>query len=196
MTLRIKTPENLSIYRKKALRRLDPLAIGGSLRKWVGRAGWRADRGNAPLELVLIAPVILMMIGLVVAAGRVSTARNAMDAAAREAARQASVATSQAAAQQAAISGATSALAADGLQCQPIVRLLNLSQAFNSPIGEPADIRVRVTCVVRLSDLTVPGVPGTVTLNAVFTSPLDPYRSRNLAAVIHPRQAVSGSWRG
>lgn len=192
MTLRIKTPENLSIYRKKALRRLDPPARGRSPRKWIGRTGWRADRGNAPLELVLIAPVILMMIGLVIAAGRVSTARNAVDAAAREAARQASVATSQAAAQQAAISGATSALVADGLQCQPIVRLLNLSQAFNTPIGEPADIRVRVTCVVQLSDLTVPGVPGTVTLNAVFTSPLDPYRSRNLAAALSPQQVVSG----
>lgn len=148
----------------------------------------RSDRGNAALELVLLAPVILMMIGLVVAAGRVSTARNAVSAAAREAARQASVATSQASAQQAAISGATSALAADGINCQPIVALLNLSQAFNTPIGVPVDIRVRVTCDVQLSDLLVPGVPGSLTLNAVFTSPLDPYRSRNLAALLPAQQ--------
>jgi TadE-like protein len=154
-------------------------------------AGLRSDRGNAPLELVLIAPLILIMIGLVIAAGRVSTAQSAVNAAAREAARQASVAASEATAQQAAMTGATSALAADGLQCQPIVRLLNLSQAFNSPIGEPVDIRVRVTCDVQLSDLTVPGVPGSITLNAVFVSPLDPYRSRDLAALL-PAQRRSG----
>jgi hypothetical protein len=94
-----------------------------------------------------------MLIGLVVAAGRVSTAQNAVDAAAREAARQASVATSQATARPAAISGATSALAADGLHCQPVVLLPNLSAAFNSPVGTPADIRVRVTCVVHLAAL-------------------------------------------
>ena len=161
--------------------------------------GLRADGGNAPLELILLAPVILMLIGLVVAAGRVSTARNAVDAAAREAARQASVATSQATARQAAISGASSALAADDLQCQPTVRLLNLSQAFNTPVGVPADIRVRVTCVVQLSDLLVPGVPGSITLNAIFTSPLDPYRSRNLAylggchALVTPRAPHSAA---
>ena len=191
MTPRIKTPENLSRYKKKTLRRLSLLSPGWSIRGWIGRG----DGGNAPLELVLIAPLILMMIGLVVAAGRVSTAQSAVNAAAREAARQASVAASQAAAQDAAVTGATSALAADGLQCQPIVTLLNLSQAFNSPIGEPVDIRVRVTCDVHLSDLTVPGVPGSITLKAVFASPLDPYRSRNLAASLFPQQVVGGSWR-
>jgi TadE-like protein len=154
----------------------------------------RADRGNAPLELVLIAPVILMVIGLVIAAGRVSTAQAAVDAAAREAARQASVATSEATAQQAAVSGALSALAADGLNCQPIVQLPNLRWAFNSTIGTSAAIRVRVICLVHLSDLLVPGVPGSIRLKAVFTSPLDPYRSRDLAASVSPQQAVNGSW--
>lgn len=160
-----------------------------------GLRALRADRGNAPLELVLLAPVILMVIGLVIAAGRVSTAQAAVDAAAREAARQASVAPSAAVAHQAAISGALSALTADGLDCQPIVQTPNLNGAFNSAIGTPAAIRVVVTCVVRLSDLLVPGVPGSHKLTARFTSPLDPYRSRNLAAALHPQQAVNGSWR-
>jgi hypothetical protein len=150
--------------------------------------GLRSDRGNAALELVLIAPVILMLIGLVIAAGRVSTAQNAVSAAAREAARQASVAASEGLAQQAATDGAMSALSADGLHCQPVVRLLNLSQAFNSPIGEPVNIRVRVICDVQLSDLLVPGVPGMITLKAVFASPLDPYRSRDLAASVPAQQ--------
>jgi hypothetical protein len=35
-----------------------------------------------------------------------------------------------------------------------------------------------VTCTVSLSDLLVPGIPGSRRLTARFTSPLDPYRSR------------------
>ena len=150
--------------------------------------GLRADRGNAPLELMLVAPLILMLIGLVIAAGRVSTAQSAVDAAAREAARQASVAPSAAIAHQAAMSGALSALASDGLNCQPIVQLPRLLNEFNTPIGTPTDIRVRVICDVQLSDLFVPGVPGSIRLTANFSSPLDPYRSRNLAAQMVPPQ--------
>jgi Flp pilus assembly protein TadG len=169
--------------------------LRAGLSRPTGLKSLRTDRGNAPLELVLIAPIILMLIGLVIAAGRVSTAQAAVDAAAREAARQASVATSAATAHQAAVTGALSALAADDLQCQPIVLLPNLNEAFNSQIGTQVEIQVRVTCVVHLSDLLVPGVPGSIRLRGVFTSPLDPYRSRNLAASVHPQRAVSGSWR-
>lgn len=137
-----------------------------------------AEAGNAPLELMIIAPVILFLIGLVIAAGRTSIAQGSVDAAARDAARQASIAVSPAAARQAALSSARAALRADGLQCQPVVTL-NLG-GFGSPLGQPAQVSARVSCTVRLSDLLVPGVPGTRSLSAVFSSPLDPYRSRAL----------------
>ena len=146
--------------------------------------GLRQDRGNAPLELVLIAPIILIMIGLVVAAGRVSTAQGAVDAAARDAARQASVAANEGLAQDAALSSAESALRADGLDCDPEVAMPGLAGAFGTPIGRPATVRAVVTCVVRLSGLLVPGLPGTITLRARFASPLDPFRSRDLSFLI------------
>ncbi len=50
----------------------------------------RGDRGNAALELVILAPVIVLLIGMVVAAGRTTIAQGSIDAAARDAARQAS----------------------------------------------------------------------------------------------------------
>ncbi len=139
-----------------------------------------ADRsaGNASLELLILAPVILFLIGLVVAAGRTSIAQGAVAAAARDAARQASIAASPAAARQAAVSTARAALRADGLRCQPAVRL-NLA-GFATPLGRPAQVSATVICTVRLSDLLVPGVPGSRTLAANFSSPLDPYRSRVL----------------
>lgn len=143
------------------------------------RRAW-ADDGNAALELVIIAPVILFLIGLVIAAGRTSIAQGAVDAAARDAARQASISVSEAAARQAALSSATQALLADGLHCTPIIKL-NLQPGFSTPLGRPAQVSATVTCTVRLSDLIVPGVPGSRSLRAVFTSPLDPYRSRALS---------------
>jgi hypothetical protein len=147
-------------------------------------AGYRRalhDRGNAALELVILAPVILMLIGLVIAAGRISIAQGAVDAAAREAARQASLAPSEAMAMQAALAGARSALRLDGLDCQPTVSLPDLAAAFGTPLGQSTEVRARVVCIVRLSGLVLPGLPGSLRLTANFTSPLDPYRSRNLA---------------
>jgi hypothetical protein len=156
-------------------------ARGWPARGWLAGRGC-ADRGNAALELVLLAPVILFLIGFAIAAGRTSIAQGAVEAAARDAARQASIAPNSGAAQSAAMSSATAALRADGLDCEPIVDLPNLGEAFGSPIGQSAPVTAKVTCQVGLSDLVVPGLPGSLTLRAVFTSPLDPYRSRNLAS--------------
>ncbi len=136
-----------------------------------------ADDGNAPLELLILAPVILALIGLVIAAGRTSVAQGSVDAAARDAARQASISLTSAAARQAALSSANAALRADGLHCKPVVRL-SLEPGFSTPLGQPAQVSASVSCVVPLSDLLVPGVPGSRRLTARFTSPLDPYRSR------------------
>jgi Flp pilus assembly protein TadG len=136
--------------------------------------------GNASLELLILAPVIVFLIGLVVAFGRTSIAQSAVAAAARDAARQASISASAAAARQAALSSARAALRADGLHCQPAVRL-NLA-GFAAPVGLPAQVSATVSCTVSLSDLLVPGVPGARTLTARFASPIDPYRSRAEAA--------------
>jgi len=120
----------------------------------------------------------MFLIGLVIAAGRTSVAQSAVAAAARDAARQASISQSAATARQAALLSAGAALRGDGLHCRPAV-LLNLSQ-FATPLGQPAQVSVVVTCTVPLSDLLVPGMPGSRRLTARFSSPLDPYRSRAL----------------
>lgn len=136
----------------------------------------RPDAGNAALELIILAPIIVFLIGFVIAAGRTTIAKGSVAAAAREAARQASIALSASAAQQVADSTARAALRGDGLHCTPTVTL-NLA-GFYVPVGRPARVSATVTCTVPLSDLLVPGVPGSRTLRSTFTSPLDPYRSR------------------
>jgi hypothetical protein len=142
-----------------------------------GRGPAAADDGNAPLELLILAPVALALIGLVIAAGRTSVAQASVDAAARDAARQASISLSPVAARLAATASANATLRADGLSCRPVVRL-GLQPGFSTPLGQPAQVSASVSCTVPLSDLLVPGVPGSRRLTARFTSPLDPYRSR------------------
>jgi Flp pilus assembly protein TadG len=134
------------------------------------------DDGNAALELVVLAPVILFLLGLVIAAGRTSIAQGAVDAAARDAARQASIALTPGAAEAAALSSARAALSQDGLDCNPVV-LVDTSQ-FGVPVGQPASVTATVKCRVPLSDLVVPGLPGSRLLIYQFTSPLDPFRER------------------
>ncbi|MGH3157491.1 MAG: TadE/TadG family type IV pilus assembly protein, partial [Streptosporangiaceae bacterium] len=133
-------------------------------------------RGNAALELVILAPALLALLCLVIAAGRTSVAEGSVAAAARDAARQASLARSPAVALWAARSGAAAALARDGLDCEPTVRVD--VTGFWVPAGQPATVGATVTCRVSLADLILPGVPGGRTLTATFRSPLDPYRGR------------------
>lgn len=136
----------------------------------------RRDAGTAALELVILAPVILFLLGLVIAAGRTSVAQGSVAAAARDAARQASISLTPGAAQTAALTSARAALGQDGLNCNPVVTV-NVT-GFGVPVGEPATVQATVRCRVSLSSLLVPGMPGSRTLNATFTSPLDPYRGR------------------
>jgi Flp pilus assembly protein TadG len=138
--------------------------------------GGGRDDGNAALELVVLAPVILFLLGLVIAAGRTSIARGAMDAAARDAARQASISLTPAAAQAAAQSSAQAALSQDGLDCIPAVHVV--TSQFGNQVGTPATVTAIVRCRVPLADLVVPGMPGSMLLTSNFTSPLDPFRER------------------
>ncbi|MHB1873384.1 MAG: TadE/TadG family type IV pilus assembly protein [Streptosporangiaceae bacterium] len=138
------------------------------------------DGGNAPLELVILAPVVIFLIGLVIAAGRVLMAQAAVSTAAQAAARQASISLSAAVARRSAPPIALAVLRQDGLRCAPEVSL-GLA-GFGLPAGVPAQVSATVRCTVRLSDLLVPGLPWSCTLRARFVSPLDPYRARTLVA--------------
>jgi Flp pilus assembly protein TadG len=141
-------------------------------RTWLGRA----DDGNAALELVILAPVLLGLLGLVIAAGRTTIAQGSVDAAAMDAARQASISLTPAVAQGAGQASARAALQQDGIDCAPVV-VVDTSQ-FATPPGEPATVTATVSCTVSLSSLSLPGLPGSARLQASFTSPLDLYRSR------------------
>lgn len=137
----------------------------------------RQDRGSEAIAAAVGVPAFLLFIALIIAGGRLAIAKQAVESAAAEAARSASIARTQGEAQASAISGATGSLANQDLQCVTQTVSVNTS-GFTVPVGTAASISATVTCVVDLSDVTVPGLPGNSTITATMTSPLDTYRGR------------------
>lgn len=144
----------------------------------MSRLAGRDERGSTTLELVVWAPGLLLLIGLLTVAGRVNSANAAVEQAAVDAARTASSARTAADAIDAAQSGAGRTLAAQGLQCTTTTVALDTS-GFATPPGQSATVTATVTCPVRLSDLSIPGLPGTRTVSHTATSSLDTFRERS-----------------
>ncbi|MFE0774311.1 TadE/TadG family type IV pilus assembly protein [Streptomyces sp. NPDC058861] len=137
----------------------------------------RDDRGALSLEAVILFPVLILVLLLVVAFGRIGSADNAVDTAARNAARAASLERSGGAASSAGSQVARSVLGQQGLECTSTSISISTG-GFAARIGEPASTTATVTCTVRLSDIGLPGLPGAKTLSSSFTSSIDSYRQR------------------
>ena len=137
----------------------------------------RGERGSAAIETVVIVPAFLLFVLLILYAGRVAVTRQAVQAAAAEAARAASIARSSAEAQRDGAGGAAAALRNQGLPCRS-QRVVLDTTGFAAPVGAPATVTATVTCQLDLADLTLPGLPGSRTVTATMTSPIDTYRER------------------
>lgn len=137
----------------------------------------RRDSGSMSLELAVLAPALLLLIGLLILAGRVAMANGSVEQAAAEAARAASLERSPVAARSSGIAAAMTSLNQQDLQCVSLD--VNVTTAgFQVPAGQPASVTAIVTCPVRLSDIAIPGLPGTRVVTAEAASPLDRYRER------------------
>jgi Flp pilus assembly protein TadG len=136
------------------------------------------DRGSSSVELAILAPALLAMILLAIGAMRVEVAGQSVDAAAHDAARAASISRNGADATVNAKAAANAALAQDGLVCGTLDVVVDVHE-FDRGLGEPGSVSATVTCVVDLSDVAIPGTPGTKTLTATYTSVLDQYEGRS-----------------
>ncbi len=135
------------------------------------------DSGSATLELAILAPALLALLGLVIAAGRIEVAGAAVDQAASAAARDASLARSGSTARSTAAQSARESLRSQGVRCTTLTVSVD-SSGFRVAPGLPAQVKVSIACTVPLSDLAIPGMPGSRTMRADMASPLDRYRSR------------------
>ena len=125
--------------------------------------------GAASVEAVLLAPVLVLVMVLMVVAGRqVSAALITQDAAAA-AARTASLQRDPALARTHARRAAERELADRGVVCDPFTASVDVSR-----FGAGGVTGVEVACTVTVIDLG--GLGGQRTLHATATSPVDPYR--------------------
>jgi Flp pilus assembly protein TadG len=136
------------------------------------------DRGSASLEAAIAAPAFVLLVGLIIFGGRTAMTHQAVESAAAEAARSASIARSSTEATAGAKQAAKTSLANQDLQCLSMDVGVDTSD-FSKPIGEPGQVTVTVECRLDLSDLSVPGVPGSRIISATMTSPLDTWRGRS-----------------
>ena len=126
------------------------------------------------MEAVLIIPAFLLFLALIAAIGRTASTQADIHAAAVEGARIASLATGSTAGTTTAHSAAQAHLTREGVTCLALDIVVDAA-ALDLPPGYPGTVSVTITCVVPLSDLGVPGLPGQITLRDHFTTPIDPY---------------------
>jgi Flp pilus assembly protein TadG len=132
----------------------------------------RKEEGQAIAELVIVAPVLLLVIVLMISLGRIDSAQGDVESAARAGVQAAVVQDNPNDAQAQAVAAVASTLGTTGLTC-PSPQVSTNTSDF-TPGGS---VSVTVTCVTSLADVSVPGVPGTKTLSATSVAPIDPYRA-------------------
>jgi Flp pilus assembly protein TadG len=127
------------------------------------------QEGSAVLEVVLLAPVLLLILAAVVGGARVTLAHQRVDAAAAQAARAASAATSPSAATTLARSAARSAASNGGLDC------INMAVTVDVSSFRPGgSVTVRVSCTADLG-AGVPGLSGRRTVRGSRSEVIDTY---------------------
>ena len=142
----------------KALRdRLRPVAGGAD-------AG---ERGSMSVEMIVLVPVLLLIVMIAVAGGRLVSAEGMVQAAARDAARAASIERSAGEADAAARRSLAAADTADA-QCSGGVDV--------GGFGRGGTVTATVSCRVELSDLGLVFLPGATTVSASSTAPVDTWR--------------------
>ncbi|WP_411146444.1 hypothetical protein [Streptomyces sp. x-80] len=142
------------------------------------RLHWREDdRGTYTLETVICVTFLLPFLGLLAAYGLAGVFDSSVDNAANSAARAASQAADADTAQARDHAAANASLRQDDRNCTSQTVSIDTS-SFNAPLGQAASVTATVTCTIPLSQLTVPGLPGSKTLTATATSALDQYADR------------------
>lgn len=128
------------------------------------------EGGTIAIEMTFFIPAILLLFGLVFAYGRVAQVNGTLESGTRDAARSATAARSRDQAEQAVRRVVAEAVSrTPACQGSLDVRLLGTYEP-----GEP--ITVEASCTYSLSDIGLPGSPGTLSPRTRFTSMLDPNR--------------------
>ncbi|CAN5124854.1 hypothetical protein BH09ACT10_BH09ACT10_00530 [soil metagenome] len=141
------------------------------------RTSNRDERGSASIEAAVGLPAFVLFVGLIIFGGRTAMSHQAVESAAADAARSASIARTSSDAAKDGKEAARASLANQQVHCLNINVSIDTAD-FSKPVGEPGSVVVIVECRLDISDLSVPGVPGSRVIKATISSPLDTWRER------------------
>ena len=127
--------------------------------------------GGATVEFTIVAPVLIMMFLFIFGLGRLATAREAVEGAARDGAREASIARTAGGADSTARQIVDATLADKKVSCSN--RQVSVDTSNFRPGGT---VTVHVTCTVANGDVIMSGLPGSSTLHSDFVAWVDKYR--------------------
>lgn len=136
------------------------------------------QRGHSPaVEAAVIIPALVLLVGLLIVTARLVIAEQAVAGAASAAARAASLERTVATANGAAHAAAEASLQDHNVVC--VSRSVEVdASGLRARLGEPATVEAHVQCTVALGDVALPGFPGSHTISASRSSPVDTYRQR------------------
>jgi Flp pilus assembly protein TadG len=131
---------------------------------------WRNDDGTLAVEAAVIAPALLVLMLLIVYAGRAAQTDADVRSAAARAARAASLTADAQAATAAATAVATANLTTAGIDCR------DTDVRVHADLHPGGRVTVTVGCQVANTDLTLLAVPGSRRSTATATQVVDTYR--------------------
>lgn len=132
----------------------------------------RDDRGLASIELVLMTPVLFLVLGFLVVAGRLAMVKGDIAAATRDAARAASRAATYEQAEVDARQIAEASLGRRDVTCQNLTVTLGDRSTFRAG----GTVAATLSCDVSLADVAIPGLPGQRRVTHDSVEVIDAYR--------------------
>lgn len=132
----------------------------------------RDQNGSLTVELVALTPVLFILAMVILAFGRVSEVRQQVVEAARATAESAALLPNPASVQQGSADTPAMGAIESTHACAHVQVITDVSHFY--PGGF---VTVTVVCQVDLSDVSVPGIPGSTIVRGISTAPIDPYRS-------------------
>jgi len=132
---------------------------------------WRATDGSVTTELVLLTPILLVLLGFVVFAGRLGGVQQRVLSAADEGARAASLRGNPEAGRSAAIVAVEANLGDAGLECVDLT-----VEVGTDDFRRGGHVTVTVRCALGLDDVVFAGLPGSRQYQASVTEVIDLWR--------------------
>lgn len=131
----------------------------------------RGERGTMALEMVILAPLLLILFMFLLACGRYFQTSSLLENAARDGARSASIARSLADAQGQVDSAVTRTMEQAVASCKD-----SAGGTITTAFAAGGTLSVEVTCTINYRDLGLLGIGGDTTITKRFSSSIDPYR--------------------